>query len=103
LFDKFRECASIAELVNQVKVGGCLEHLLELDDVGVTDFGENCHLHIGELRELGLRLEHLHPHHLHRKQACLLLVLSPVNVAVLPRPNFLLEHVVLDNFVHVPK
>ena len=41
--------APVAVLVDEVVVVGCSEHLDELDDIGVVDFGQDGDLVVSEL------------------------------------------------------
>lgn len=41
--------STITELVNEIVIIGSAEHLNELDDVRVADFGQNSDLVVGEL------------------------------------------------------
>ena len=90
----------IAELVHEVVVVGGPEHLYELDDVDIADSREDGDLVVGELGELGSVLELIHAHHLHCKQHVVLPVLGLVHVPVLPLPDLLQQHVVLNHLVH---
>jgi hypothetical protein len=47
--DILREGAAVTELIDEVVVVGGPEHLDELDDVGVVDFGQDGDLVVGEL------------------------------------------------------
>jgi len=49
LLDELGEGAAIAVFVDEIDVGSVLEHLLELDDVGVVDLGQHRHLDVSEL------------------------------------------------------
>jgi uncharacterized membrane protein len=100
LLDEFCECPSIAELIDEVVVIGGSQHFYELDDVGMGHLAEDADLVVGELRQLGRRLELVRVHHLHRVQLLRRLVLRLIDVAVLPSTDLLLQDVVLDHLVH---
>jgi uncharacterized membrane protein len=61
---------------------------------------EDADLVVGELRQLGSHLELVRVHHLHRVQLLRRLVLRPIDVAILPSTDLLLQDVVLDHLVH---
>jgi hypothetical protein len=99
-FDEVGKGAAIAELVYEVDVVVGSEHLDELDDVGVTDFGEDADLVVGELAQFGSLFEFVNVHHLHCIKVLCFSVLGAVDIAVLALPYALHQHVVFHHFVH---
>ena len=101
-FDLLLQGASVAVLVYEVVVVGCLEYLDEADDVGgVLYLGEGLDLVDGELLQLGTHLELLNLDDLHGHRLPRLLVDCPVDLPELALPHDVLQHVVLDLLPHV--
>lgn len=91
---------AVGELIDQVHIVGCLEHLQELDDVRVVDFGERLDLVHGELVQFGnfpvfFKFDYLDGHH-----GLIFRVFGAVHLPVGPAANHILQYVVFDNFAH---
>lgn len=67
MFYVLGECTAIAVLVYQVVVIVGSEHLDELYDIGMVDFGQDADLVIGKLAQFGRMFEFVHTHNLHCK------------------------------------
>ena len=100
-FDVLSKSTTVTEFVDEVVVIGSSQHLNELDDVGVADFGENGDLVIGEFTQFGSMLEFFHVHHLYCKVLVRLSILGLVDITVLTLSYFLEQHIIFNHLVHV--
>ena len=98
--DIVAQSAPIAVLVDQVVVVGGPQHLIEPDDVGMADLGQNIDLVVGKFAELGGVLELLHAHHLDCEELASGAMFGSVNVAVLAFPDAFHQHIILYHFIH---
>lgn len=94
--------ATVAVLVNKVKVVGCLEHVDVLDDMlMLLNIGEDVDLIDRALLQLLILFEATHLDHLH----CVLLVVvfvdGPEDLAVCALPDDLVKRVVFDYPYHI--
>ena len=93
--------ATIAILINEVKVIGGLEHVIILDNVGVAlDVGEDVYLIDCAFLKLLVLFEFIDRDHLYRVLLLVVVVYGAVHLPVDAGTDRFVQHVVLDVFYH---